>query len=60
MSMRVDWTTTSGCQCCNEHGPFLPSGVFYDPAGGRDLHQAWHAIVAEMLRPVVWLLEWLA
>lgn len=53
----IDWTTTDGCQRCNEHGPFLPGGVFYDPQAGRDLHQAWHAIVAEFFRPIMWLLD---
>lgn len=60
MSERIDWTTTNGCTRCNEHGPFLPRGVFYNPEAFRDLHQAWHAIVAEMARPLVSLIYKLA
>lgn len=56
----IDWTTTDGCARCDEHGPFLPPGVLYQPEAARDAHQAWHAITVELLRPIVRLVEWLS
>ena len=46
----TDWTTTEGCQRCNEYGPFEPGGVFY--VGGedaREAHKAWHSLVVALL-----------
>lgn len=59
MSERVDWTTTDGCERCNEHGPFdqLDSMLTFSREKARDAHQAWHGLVAELLRPIVRLLE---
>lgn len=36
------------CPRCNEHGPFLPAGIFYNPEAARDLHQAGHAFTAAL------------
>jgi hypothetical protein len=46
----IDWVTVKGCAQCNEHGPFLPGGTLYNPEHARDLHQAWHRFVAELLK----------
>lgn len=46
----IDWTTTEGCDRCNEHGPFLPGGAFSaGDAASREAHQAWHGLVATVL-----------
>jgi len=57
----VDWTTLDGCSRCNEHGPYLPAGVFYNPEASRDSHQAWHALVAAFFAAthIPQLVEWL-
>lgn len=57
--MRIDWTTTDGCPRCNEHGPYeqWDAKVIQSAERGRDLHQAWHVIAAEFVRPAVWLLR---
>ena len=56
-----DWTTLDGCSRCNEHGPYLPAGVFYNPEASRDFHQAWHGFVAAYLAAthIPQFVEWL-
>ena len=47
MSDDVDWTTTDGCPRCNEHGPYEDFTASGEAA--RDVHQAWHELVAGLL-----------
>jgi hypothetical protein len=56
----TDWTTTKGCARCDVHGPFLPSVSSGEAA--RDVHQAWHGMVAEFLAAlrIPQAVEWLS
>lgn len=58
MSADVDWAATSGCARCDEHGPFWPGNEEL----ARDLHQAWHAIVAALMSAlrIPHLVRWLS
>lgn len=50
-----DWTTTKDCARCNEHGPYpaWDSAILIPREQARDIHQAWHTLVADLLAPVV-------
>lgn len=55
----VDWTTTDRCQACWEYGPYpwWDAKTIASKERARDVHQAQHAIVAILLRPVARLVD---
>ena len=61
MSERIDWTTTEGCERCNEHGPYeeWDAKVIASNERSRDAHQAWHGIAEAVAPPFVRVLNWM-
>jgi len=58
----LDWTTTTDCPRCNEHGPYpwWDAKVIASEERARDLHQSWHEVASVLLHPLARVVDRLA